>query len=185
MIPIDKKLFELINNEWTHPFLDGFMPFITDFHTSDLLRYFILPLVVIIWIVIGRSKAFKHLIMLIVVVATTDIISHRVIKATVKRPRPEHHHDLKVNLKTHTHTGWSFTSNHAANNFAAATYLTWAYPVTWPLFFIAATVAYSRVYVGVHFPSDILGGALFGIIWALFLISLLKRKNNRRKKRKR
>ena len=72
--------------------------------------------------------------------------------------------------------GYSFPSNHSLNNFAAAFFFYKLYPnLKIPLFIAASLIALSRVYLGVHYPSDILGGAIIGsAIGYLFGIGDLK-----------
>jgi undecaprenyl-diphosphatase len=72
--------------------------------------------------------------------------------------------------------GFSFPSNHSVNNFAAAFFFYKLYPnLKIPLFVTASLIALSRVYLGVHYPSDILGGTIIGsAIGYLFGIGFLK-----------
>jgi undecaprenyl-diphosphatase len=66
-----------------------------------------------------------------------------------------------------------FPSNHAANVFAFATVILIHYRrIGWPLVVIGALVAYSRIYVGVHYPADVVAGALWGILVGIIFISL-------------
>ena len=72
------------------------------------------------------------------------------------------------------HTG-SFPSGHSATAFACATVIAWASPrLAVPAFVLAALVAWSRVYVGVHYPLDVLGGALLGVLVATALLRLAR-----------
>ena len=69
----------------------------------------------------------------------------------------------------------SFPSGHAATSFACATVLALAFPrLAAPLYLLAAAIAYSRVYVGVHYPLDVVGGAVLGVLVAIALLRLVR-----------
>jgi undecaprenyl-diphosphatase len=69
----------------------------------------------------------------------------------------------------------SFPSGHAATSFAAATILAFAFPrLALPLLVLALAVGFSRIYVGVHYPLDIAGGALIGVVVAIALRLLVR-----------
>jgi len=71
------------------------------------------------------------------------------------------------------HTG-AFPSGHSASAFACATVIAWASPrLAVPAFVLAGLVAWSRVYVGVHWPLDVLGGAALGVLVATALLKLV------------
>jgi membrane-associated phospholipid phosphatase len=71
----------------------------------------------------------------------------------------------------------SFPSGHAATSFAAATILSFAFPrLVLPLFVLAVAVGFSRIYVGVHYPLDIAGGAAIGAFVAFILRFLVRRR---------
>ena len=103
---------------------------------------------------------------------TADLLV-RVVKAGVERQRPS----LTVPQADPLMGagGWSFPSGHAATAFAGAVSLTYLWRRGAPLFFLlAAAIAFSRVYVGVHYPGDVLAGAALGSMVALAWVAALR-----------
>jgi undecaprenyl-diphosphatase len=102
------------------------------------------------------------------------------LKALVDRPRPPLRYSEPKTLVALPHDA-SFPSGHAATSFAAATMLVFAFPRLAPfLYVLAAAVAFSRVYVGVHYPLDVIGGALLGVLVAVVLRLLVSRRTQHR-----
>ena len=100
--------------------------------------------------------------------ASADLISGG-IKALVGRDRPTVRYPQPHAL-VGVPGGHSFPSGHAAIGFACAGVLSWLVPRWWPAFFLlAVAIAWSRVYVGVHYPLDVLGGAVLGLLIATAL----------------
>ncbi|MCB0407500.1 MAG: phosphatase PAP2 family protein [Bdellovibrionales bacterium] len=169
---LDQRLFHQINQVWTHPILDQFFVTITLAHKNHYFLYYILPVILIFWFYKERTRALKILLCLGLSILISDGLSHRVIKPLIKRPRPQHVQELTgaILKLDYSPGGYSFTSNHATNNFAGAMVLSAFYPQLRVIFFAyAALVAYSRPYVGVHYPSDIFCGALLGILLGFLL----------------
>ena len=91
------------------------------------------------------------------------------LKQAIGRERPNLVYTEPKPLVHAPHDG-SFPSGHAAVSFACATLLSFYLPRGAPLFFLlAAAIAWSRVYVGVHYPLDVLGGAALGVLIAIAL----------------
>lgn len=123
--------------------------------------------------------AVKAVIAIGITVALCDVAAYRGIKTVIQRPRPPDAH-ISVVLRTNHYSGPSFPSNHATNMFGAATILSFLIPGSGMIFFpIAALVAYSRVYVGVHYPFDVLAGALLGIFIGSIVWRLARREISR------
>jgi undecaprenyl-diphosphatase len=113
------------------------------------------------------------LLMTVVAVAVADWAALG-LKALVGRPRPPLRYAEPKTLVPLPHDG-SFPSGHAATSFAAATILSFAAPRLAPAFFLlAAAIAFSRVYVGVHYPLDVVGGAALGVLVAISLRLLVR-----------
>ena len=173
ILDIDKQLFYMINTVGTDPWLDKIFPVITDLHQHMWFMAGCLPLLLILWFYKDRKRALKVLVAMALSIALSDAISYRVIKPMVNRPRPAES-GITVQMRTNPHSGKSFPSNHAANNFAGATILSFAYPQLRLAFLgVALIVSISRVYVGVHYPFDILGGAILGALMAHLIWSFL------------
>jgi undecaprenyl-diphosphatase len=110
-------------------------------------------------------------------VAAADVVADLlagVLKASIHRNRPPVDYPRPEPLVGTPHSG-SFPSGHAATSFACAATLAWAAPrLAVPLFVLAAAIAWSRVYVGVHYPLDVVGGAVLGLLVAIALQKLVR-----------
>ena len=158
----DITLFRLINGQGHNYFLDWFMPFMTDLKN---FRY-VLP-VLVVWVLVREKKAgIVFLVFIGLTLAITDPFSSRLLKDWVGRVRPCHVLE-EVRLLTDCNTSYSFPSSHAVNIFAAAFFLSQPLKKLSPLFFgIAGIVGYSRIYIGIHYPLDVIGGAAIGLLIA-------------------
>ena len=114
------------------------------------------------------------LVVVAVAVLAADGIAG-IVKDAVGEKRPREPDPLVTIPHSH-----SFPSGHTATSFAGATALSLLYPRGTPAFFLlAAAIAYSRLYVGVHFPLDILGGIVIGVATALLLLAAARRRSTR------
>ncbi len=159
---LDRSWFLLLNGRLTHPILDSAMPFITNQENWY-------PVLIGLWIALliwgGRQGRIAALL-LIIAVALADQIASSVVKPLVGRIRPCNALPPgQTRLLVDGSKAFSFPSAHAANSFAMATVLSWRLPKVAPIAFVfAALVAYSRIYVGVHYPFDVIAGALLGLV---------------------
>jgi undecaprenyl-diphosphatase len=102
-----------------------------------------------------------------------------IVKVAVGEKRPNEPDPLVTIPHSH-----SFPSGHTATAFAGATALSFFYPRGAPAFFVlAAAIAYSRLYVGVHFPLDVAGGVVIGVATALLLLGAVRQRSARAPRR--
>ncbi len=160
---IDVSLFRSLNGGLANPVFDLLMPFLTDLNKQKIVL--VLVAVIILWMLVKGDRSIRWAaVLLIVTIAVSDQLSSSVIKHWFERPRPCHML-ANVRLLVDCGSGFSFPSSHAVNNFAGALVLAWFIPRgVWWFFGFAAVVAFSRIYVGVHYPLDILGGAVIGLV---------------------
>ena len=172
---LDKSLFVLIQHDSDHSLLDKIMPVLRD------------PL---IWIPFyafmlyyafrqGSRKAWPFIALTLLTFALTDSITAQLLKPLFGRLRPCHDPDMQTVLRGLVDCGglYSMPSNHAANHFGLAAF--WYFSIRdmngrkwhW-LWFWAAAVCYAQIYVGKHYPFDILAGAVFGFLTGLGMFRL-------------
>ncbi len=170
---IDLFLFKLINQATANSAFDWFFPAITDLHLN---KWFSISVVVIVFsclIYKFKKKGVLYFLFLILTVSASDFSGAKV-KRIVNRPRPFQILETQAIKRSPASTNTSFYSNHATNNFAFATYISFIFPeAKLVLFSFASLIAYSRVYNGVHYPTDVLAGAFIGILWGFLFHYLL------------
>ncbi|MCB0563742.1 MAG: phosphatase PAP2 family protein [Phaeodactylibacter sp.] len=180
LLHLDLQLFHLINGEWHHPWIDAAMPLWRDKKTW-------IPFYLLLAGFLFFKYRWKGLILIAAVALTVgmaDLMSSKVLKKNVERLRPCQNTEVRADSRLLVGCGhsYSFTSSHAANHFAMATFLALtlgqAYRrIRWPLLLWAGSIAYGQVYVGVHYPLDVFFGALVGILIAYVMAKVYLRWN--------
>ena len=172
---IDTALFTFINQTTSNPLGDLLWPLITHYDRFLVVRILLLA----VWVGLllkGGPTGRRVALLLIPILLAADQLSSSILKELIGRPRPCHIVDgcpvvEGVRLLVDCGPGKSFPSSHAVNNFAVATLFSFYYRKwTWAFMVWASLVALSRPAVGVHYPSDIIGGAILGALVAMGLI---------------
>lgn len=170
-----------LNVDWATADSDQFWLIITQLHKQPVVIFGLLP-ILLTWLFYKyRWHAFKPLLFVALAVALSDISCYRGLKSFVNRPRPFQNEEISSWVrKVGDAHGPSFPSNHAANCFAAAGILAFYWRRQRYLFYTLATfVALSRPALGVHYPSDVISGALIGIIIAKMIRAFILNQNYR------
>ncbi|KYG61758.1 hypothetical protein AZI85_05910 [Bdellovibrio bacteriovorus] len=163
---LDHALFHLINNTTANSWFDAFFPVWTDFFKSSVFYYIVLPLLLIAIFYKERWRGLGVLLGSGVAASAADFLSGSFLKDIFERARPLNSNLFEeVILRGPAAGGFSFPSSHAADAFAVAAFVTSFYPRTaYLLYPLAILMGYSRIYCGVHFPGDVIAGALLGLL---------------------
>lgn len=172
----DRELLISLNNNLANPVFDTILPFFRD---SVFWAPLYLFLMAFIFLNFGR-KGMWWSIGFVATVALADLVGTYGFKETIQRIRPCNDpmtlDQIRMLLKR-CPGGYSFLSNHAANHFGLATFMVltfkpifknWVYLLyTWALF-----ISFAQLYVGVHYPLDLLAGALLGTMAGYLMASV-------------
>ena len=188
---MDQSFFHLVNQQWTSPFLDLFMAAMSD---SDIWR----PLFVAVGVsalLFGGFKARAFVVCLVLSLLIGGLVTSA-LKSTVDRRRPKQVESVRMvqlqkarpkflalfkkpiirfsDSSDRSRSGPSFPSGHVATNTIIAVFCTLFYRRGWPYWFVTAGVGYSRIYLGSHWPSDVLATVFLGIGESLLLLALFE-----------
>ncbi|MCX7909068.1 MAG: phosphatase PAP2 family protein [Ignavibacteria bacterium] len=171
LLNLDTKILLFINKGIANPLFDKLFVLLTIqehwYIVYSILIYFLLTKF--------QWKGRIFLVVLLVAIFVADQLSSNVIKELVGRIRPCHTlQDLR--LLVPCGGGKSFPSSHAVNNFAFAILLSYFFQQYKIHFLVLASlVSLSRIYVGVHYPSDVIAGAIIGIIIGFLFVYIHKK----------
>jgi membrane-associated phospholipid phosphatase len=175
----DKKLFILLNSKWTNPFFDIVLPYFRDSVFWAPLYLFLLVFIAINY----GKKGWWWSVAFVCTIAIADMVSSRIFKQGFERLRPcqDPFFFDQVRLLLKSCSGsFSFTSSHAANHFGMATFASITFYSTFKRYIFltylwAFFISYAQVYVGVHYPLDVLGGAAIGTLAGVLTASVFNK----------
>jgi undecaprenyl-diphosphatase len=179
LIGIDTWLFLRLNAGVANSFFDWLMPIVTN------LGYYRIPLIAALatLAVFGGGKGRSAVLLALITVTLTDQLASSVLKPWIERIRPCH---IVEGVRVITGCGntLSFPSGHATTSMAAAIFFGLLYRRwLWPLVAFSVLISYSRIYIGIHYPSDMLAGWVIGgaIAWGVvrFYFSFLRQRLER------
>lgn len=174
---LDRELFLTING-FHAPMFDNLMYYVSQIWVFAPVFFYWL------YLIYNKTGAKKLLILLgffVLLIVLTDQTSNQ-IKHAVKRYRPTHNIEIqsKVHIVNEYRGGtYGFFSGHATNSFGVAMILFLLFDrksivFRYSFFLWAALTAYSRMYLGVHYPSDIFVGTLVGLFWGYIVYQLIQ-----------
>jgi undecaprenyl-diphosphatase len=188
---MDQSLFHLINQQWTSRFLDLFMAAVSD---SEIWRPLFIA-VAVSALLFGGFNARTFVICLVLSLLIGSLVTGA-LKSAVDRRRPKQVEKVRMvqlqrarpkflslaqeptirfsDSSDRSRSGPSFPSGHVATNTIIAVFCTMFYRRGWLYWFVTVAVGYSRIYLGAHWPSDVMATVFLGVGESLFLLAVFE-----------
>lgn len=164
---IDIKILNFINTHLKNNFLDKMMPFITVFGDMGFIW-------IVLAVVLMTKQKYREMgVVIILTLMFTTIIGECIIKNLVKRKRPFTNNIKENALLIRKPITYSFPSGHTASSFAVAgVFIAYESSLSIYITILAVLITFSRLYLNVHYPSDVLFGGILGMLCS-FIITYL------------
>ena len=170
LLTFDEQVFHTINVLWQNAIFDVFLPLIRNKYIWLPFYIFILGLIIHKF---PKSYSYIFISCLLSTVIMTDLISSHLLKKSIRRIRPCHEIALENRIVERVYCGYGFSlpSSHAANHFAIATILILLFRIKRKILWLAlllwaSLIGFAQIYVGVHYPIDVIAGGVLGVIVA-------------------
>lgn len=166
---LDRRIIEIINDKCRNKTLDKLMRLITSLGNLGFVW-----LIVAIFFLVKKELRLDGLMIISALVLTT-IVGEGVIKHIVRRERPFVKLDMEDELVIAPPITYSFPSGHTGSSFAVlAVFMTQIRIMSLPVAILASLIAFSRIYLKVHYPSDVVGGGVIGFLCGISVVGLFQ-----------
>ena len=180
LVQWDKWLFVKLNSQWTNPLFDSLLPYWRTAEFWAPLYLFLLIFTVVNY----KSKGAWWALLFLCTFVACDLTGTHAFKKVFERVRPCNDPDFYTQVRLlldHCGSGFSFVSNHAANHFGMGvfSFITLRHVIgkwAWLGPAWAFSVAYAQVYVGVHYPLDVMAGAALGTVFGISIGTLFNKR---------
>ena len=163
---IDNSIFHFINKDISNIFFDYILVFVRNKYVWLPLYMFLISFLIFNF----KKKGILILVFAFITIGVSDFLSAGVIKPAVERVRPCRSGEAgDVIMRVHCGSGYSFPSSHATNHFALGVFFFFIFyniskAASYLFLLWAAMISFAQIYVGVHYPVDVIAGAILGSI---------------------